>query len=109
MLAGELKGVTSQRFSKTYNQDLAEWKDFWEEHKVPEAKHVPDVKNRLGNLFNIGAGKLVDYSTAPADMEPCKPGMCSYWLRAPPQQAFKASNSGSQIPNGVSCTYWWLF
>lgn len=49
--------VRSERFSTTYNEDLAEWKDFWQEHKVPESKHAPDVKGRLGNLFNIGAGE----------------------------------------------------
>lgn len=61
MCTGHAVRVESQRFGKDYNEQLSQWREFWQEHQVPEAKHVKhsNFRQRLGNVFAIGAGTIL--------------------------------------------------
>ena len=59
VLAGTAVHRESQRFGPDYNSQLNEWREFWQEHELPEQKHVKasDFRTRLGHVFGLGAGK----------------------------------------------------
>ncbi len=54
MTAGEsLRPDSQRRFSQSFRQDYDSWRDFWEEHRVPESPDVPNMRARLGHLVGL--------------------------------------------------------